>query len=90
MTDLVADGERLEMNGDVMRFQRDDQTYVILNVTGRTLPTVVKTVEAQVICTALENSGGNRKAAAEAIGLTYSTFRERLGHLSLKFQVSAA
>ena len=61
---------------------------LVIDLAGATHASVVRSVEAELFAHALERAGGNRKAAAAAVGMGYRTFLNRLALLPLRFSVT--
>ncbi len=64
----------------------DHETKVSFNGGGRfDLQRAVHDLESKAICWALEKTGGNKKQAAELLGLKRSTFLDRLKNIDTQF-----
>ncbi|SES76036.1 helix-turn-helix domain-containing protein [Oceanicella actignis] len=67
--------------------RREDggRVFILVDITGATLPQVAKAVEGEYVAQQLEDTGGNRKQAARRAGLEYRTFLNRLRNINIRF-----
>ena len=77
--DMAAEGDEPEVSGRVVTAALGENNRTPAN----TFTEKVAEMELDLICDALRATGGNQRASAESLGLTYDQFR----HLYKKYKV---
>ncbi|WP_116134312.1 helix-turn-helix domain-containing protein [Tropicimonas sp. IMCC34043] len=69
---------------------RTDRECITLELEGRALAEIIKEAERAVIVHALNVTGGNRARAADILGITAPTLRNKLAGYNIKATFSVA